>query len=64
MTERIIDLVPLLDGDRDLLVLERLFGRPIERGSANCQCAGNLAFAVGAIGRCQLGRQFYLLGSA
>lgn len=62
MTERIIDLVPLLDGDRDLLVLERLFGRPIERGSANFQCAGNLAFAVGAIGPTELMGQFHLLG--
>ncbi len=61
VAQRIIDLVPLLDGHGDFFVLDRLFGGPIERGPAHLQRTSDLALAVGAIGPAQLVGQFHLL---
>ena len=63
MTKGIISFMLLFDGHCHQLIFGRLLGSRVIAGTSKAQGTGELAFAVGAIGRCESGSQFDFLSS-
>ena len=61
MTQRIVQLMPLLNGHRHLLIFERSLALQIQTATRKREGAYHLAFAIGAGRSRQLMGQFHLL---
>src|SRR5579885_2365384 len=61
MAERIIDLMPLLDSDCDLFVLDRLFRAQVQAPTRQAEGTRDLAFGIGAVGYAKVMGQLHQL---